>query len=114
MVETTQLIALCDYYAKNIASPKCCFNALTILSVIIWFILYVSLRETIKRLQNRSTEDKIHNLQLDTEYNIIVITISLVRNLCKNFDTLHIATQTRIIDTHDFILLMVLLVEEPP
>jgi len=63
---------------------------------------------------NRSTEDEIHDTQLDTEYKTAVIATSLARHLCEHFDTLPIAAQTRILDTHDFLLLMVPLIEEPP
>ena len=49
-----------------------------------------------------------------TEYKTAVVAVSLARHLCEHMDCLSLGAQTRILDTHDFLQMMVPLVDEPP
>jgi hypothetical protein len=51
----------------------------------------------------------------DSEYRCAVLaSTSLARHFCESFEKLCLDAQTRILDTHDFPLLLVQLLEEPP
>lgn len=64
--------------------------------------------------QPQSTlKDMMHNL-LQTEYQSAVKSTSLARYLCEHFDSLSISIQTRILNTHDFLMLFIPLIDEPP
>ena len=67
-----------------------------------------------KRLQTRSTTEEINDTRLDTEYKIAVVTTSLARHLCEHIESLPIGAQSHILDTHDYLVLIVPIIEEPP
>ncbi len=51
---------------------------------------------------------------LSTEYKTAIMATSLARHLCEHIDYLSLGVQARILDTHDYLILFVPLVEEPP
>ena len=57
--------------------------------------------------------DIYHN-RLQTEYKTAVKSTSLARYLCEHFDSLSISIQSRILNTHDYLMLFVPLIDEPP
>ena len=64
--------------------------------------------------QGKSTvEDIIHNL-LQTEYQTAVNATSLARYLCEHFDSFPISIQSRMINTHDYLMIFIPLIDEPP
>ena len=70
--------------------------------------------ELTQRIQNRSPTEEIVDLLFDTEFKTAVATTSLARYLCEHIEFLALGAQTRILDTHDFLVMMVPLIEEPP
>lgn len=62
---------------------------------------------------NDVIDEIIHNL-LNTEYQTAVKATSVARYLCEHFDSLSISIQSRIINTHDFLMLFIPLIDEPP
>jgi hypothetical protein len=62
---------------------------------------------------NTTSEEIIYNL-LQTEYQTSIKATSLARYICEHFDSLSISIQSRIINTHDFLMLFIPLIDEPP
>jgi hypothetical protein len=60
-----------------------------------------------------SLDDIQYNL-LQTEFQTAVKATSLARYLCEHFDSLSISIQSRILNTHDFLMLFIPLIDEPP
>jgi hypothetical protein len=58
-------------------------------------------------------EEMKHNL-LQTEFKTAVKSISVARYLCEHFESLSISVQSRILNTHDFLMLFIPLIDEPP
>ena len=73
-----------------------------------------TVEEIAKRIQDRSTMEEIHDNMLDSEFKTAVIATSVARHLCEHIETLSIGAQTRILDTHDYLQIMVPLIDEPP
>ena len=73
-----------------------------------------TVEELAKTIQNRSTIEEIHDNRLDTEFKSAVVATSLARHLCEHIECLPIGAQTRILDTHDYLQMMVPLIDEPP
>ena len=73
-----------------------------------------SVQDYAKRLQSRTTLDGMRENCLTTEFNTAVASVSLARHLCEHFDFLPLGAQTRILDTHDFLVMIVPLIDEPP
>jgi len=70
--------------------------------------------EMSKYLQQRSNLDSILENSLETEFKTAVASTSLARYFCEHFEALPVSAQTRILDTHDFLVMMVPLINEPP
>jgi len=67
--------------------------------------------------QEKIAEDNTAALQdtiLDTYFVTCVASVTTARYLTEYMDALPLSAQSRILDTHDFLLLMIPLVEEPP
>ena len=73
-----------------------------------------SVQDYAKRVQSRTTLDGMRENCLTTEFKTAVASVSLARHLCEHFDFLPLGAQTRILDTHDFLVMIVPLVDEPP
>jgi hypothetical protein len=73
-----------------------------------------TIEEQVKHIQSRSLIDDFYENLLGTEYRTSVAATSLARYLCEHIDVLPLSAQYRILDTHDYLLLFVPLIEEPP
>lgn len=62
----------------------------------------------------RSPPEEIDDTRLDTEFRTYVAATSLARFLCEYIDEFPLSVQTRILDTHDFLMMMIPLIDEPP
>jgi len=100
-------VALVDYCSRSMAS----------------LAIPVSENEMVRRQKEpataidmtaRSRLEEMRDARLDTEYRTAVSAISLARYLCEHFDSLVLGAQTRILDTHDFLVMMTPLIDEPP
>mmetsp|Transcript_5218 Transcript_5218/g.7951 ORF Transcript_5218/g.7951 Transcript_5218/m.7951 type:complete len:694 (-) Transcript_5218:12-2093(-) len=67
-----------------------------------------------QRMQHRTPLDEIHDANLDSQYKTSVASVSLARYLCEHIESLHLSAQTRILDTHDYLVMLVPLIDEPP
>jgi hypothetical protein len=73
-----------------------------------------TVEEIAKHIQNRSILEEIRDNLLDSEFKTAVVATSMARHLCEHIDILPISAQTRILDTHDYLQMMVPLIDEPP
>lgn len=64
--------------------------------------------------QSQCSLDDIRYNLLQTEFQTAVKGTSLARYLCEHFDSLSISIQSRILNTHDFLMLFIPLIDEPP
>jgi hypothetical protein len=71
-------------------------------------------QEIAARIQGRTTLEGIRDNRLETEFKTAVIATSLARHLCEHIESLPIGAQTRILDTHDYLQMMIPLIDEPP
>jgi len=74
----------------------------------------LSAQDLAKKLENRSSLDGIHDNVLDTNYKTSVAATCLARYLCEYIDYLPLGAQTRILNTHDFLMMFIPLIDEPP
>ena len=70
--------------------------------------------EISEHIDKRTGVQEIADHRNDIEFKIGVAATTMARYLCEHFEALPLSAQTRILDTHDFIVMMVPLVEEPP
>ena len=70
--------------------------------------------EISEHIDKRTREQEIMDHRNDIEFKIGVAATTMARYLCEHFEALPLSAQTRVLDTHDFIVMMVPLVEEPP
>lgn len=73
-----------------------------------------TVEEVAKHIQNRSLLEEIHENLLDHEFKVAVVATSLARYLCEHIESFTMGAQTRILDTHDYLQMMVPLIDEPP
>ena len=74
----------------------------------------ISASEVGQHLTNRSRKCEIQEARLYTEFSTFVTVATTTRYLCEFIDSLSLGAQTRMLDSHDFLLLMIPLIEEPP
>lgn len=67
-----------------------------------------------KYLETRSRMDEIQDSVYDESYKTAVAAVSLSRYLCENVEELPVSIVSRMLEVHDFPILMVPLIEEPP
>jgi len=65
-------------------------------------------------LQERSRIDEIQDSIYDSTYQTAIASVALSRYLCESLDDLGPSLLSRVLEVHDFPLLMVPLMEEPP
>ena len=70
--------------------------------------------EISEHIDKRTGVQEIQDHVEDMEFKVSVAAVTLARYLCEHFEALPLSSQTRILDTHDFMVLLVPLVEEPP
>lgn len=99
------LVALIDYCARCMA---------TLLQPEDKVLLYQKQQHTVNLARDGSL-GRIQAASLDAEFRTCVVaSTALVRNFCEGLESLSVGAQTRIMDKHDFLLVMVSLIEEPP
>ena len=64
--------------------------------------------------KSQSSIDDIKYNVLETEFQTTVKATSLARYICEHFDSFPISIQSRIINTHDYLMLFIPLIDEPP
>jgi len=70
--------------------------------------------EMSEHIDKRTRVQEIQDHRNDIEFKIGIAATTMARYLCEHFESLSLSAQTRILDTHDYIVMMVPLVEEPP
>ena len=70
--------------------------------------------ELARHLQSRTPLEEIVESNLDTVFRTSIAATAMARYLCEHAESLPLSAQTRILDTHDYLMLMVPLLEEPP
>uniref|UniRef100_A0A7S4MMF6 Uncharacterized protein n=1 Tax=Odontella aurita TaxID=265563 RepID=A0A7S4MMF6_9STRA len=73
-----------------------------------------SASELSQRLQSRTPLGELTDANFESEFKTCISTVATARYLCEHFDALPLGAQNRVLDVHDFVLLMVSLIEEPP
>ncbi|CAM9177073.1 unnamed protein product [Hapterophycus canaliculatus] len=77
-----------------------------------------SAREAAKDIEERlaklSPADEVRGYQQETEFRVCVTAVALLRFLCEHLHRLPLGVMTRVLDTHDVLLALVILVENPP
>ena len=65
-------------------------------------------------IQSRSTLMELEDNTLETDYKTAVASVGLARLLCQHLEYLPLSVQSRVLDTHDYAMLFIPLLEEPP
>lgn len=60
------------------------------------------------------TEQQVQGYQDETEFRVCVTAMAVLRFLCEHLHRLPLGVMTRVLDTHDVLLGLVILVENPP
>ena len=64
--------------------------------------------------KSQSNAEEIRSTCLESDFKTCIAATALARYLAEHVDDVPISVRTRMLDTHDFIMLMVPLIEEPP
>ncbi|CBJ28395.1 conserved unknown protein [Ectocarpus siliculosus] len=67
-----------------------------------------------ERLAKLSPAEEVRGYQEETEFRVCVTAVALLRFLCEHLHRLPLGVMTRVLDTHDVLLGLVILVENPP
>lgn len=59
-------------------------------------------------------EPQVRSYLRETDFRVCVTAIALLRFLCEHLDRLPLGVMTRVLDTHDVLIGLVVLVENPP
>lgn len=70
--------------------------------------------ETADHITNRDKQQEIKDHINDIGFKVGVASVSIARYLCEHIGSLSLSAQQRILDTHDFLVMITPLVEEPP
>lgn len=65
-------------------------------------------------MYSEPTNKQIKGYQEETEFRVCVTAMALLRFLCEHLHRLPLGVMTRVLDTHDVLLGLVILVENPP
>ncbi|CAN0527641.1 unnamed protein product, partial [Ectocarpus sp. 8 AP-2014] len=57
---------------------------------------------------------QVRGYEEETEFRVCVTAVALLRFLCEHLHRLPLGVMTRVLDTHDVLLGLVILVENPP
>lgn len=71
-------------------------------------------KEFAANLEKRTPKEELDQHWLEIEYRICVTSVSLARFVCEQAEVLPLGVVSRISDTHDFLLLIIPLIENPP
>lgn len=65
-------------------------------------------------LENRSPLEEMEYHYTDIEFKVCIAACSILRFFCEHSDSLPLSVSSRIADTHDFLMLVIPLIENPP
>ena len=65
-------------------------------------------------IHQRTALDEIMENRMETEFKTAIAATVMARYLCEHFESLPLSAQSRILDTHDFLVMFVPLIDEPP
>lgn len=71
-------------------------------------------REVAEELETMSPMDELEQQALEIEFSASVSCVALVRFICQHLGELSVSAVTRILETHDFLLSIVPLLDNPP
>lgn len=71
-------------------------------------------KEYANQLSKQSPIDELKNHFMDIEFRICISTVSISRFLSEHADVMPLSVISRITDTHDFLILFIPLIENPP
>jgi len=71
-------------------------------------------KEIADEISAKSQMEELDNHFADIEFRICTSSMSICRLLCENIQALPLSIVNRIIDVHDFLILLVPLIENPP
>mmetsp|Transcript_24092 Transcript_24092/g.36138 ORF Transcript_24092/g.36138 Transcript_24092/m.36138 type:complete len:445 (+) Transcript_24092:18-1352(+) len=71
-------------------------------------------RELAAALDARTPGEELAGYAGETDFKVCVTAVSLMRYLCEHISQLPLAIMTRILDTHDILLSLIPLIENPP
>lgn len=112
-IENSTLLSIVDYCARQMSSLAAPLSNNDM-------VYHQKHPRTIDQMVSSSLSSKktalddINYNRLQTEYKTAVKTTSLARYICEHFDSLSISIQSRILNTHDFLMLFIPLIDEPP
>eukprot|EP00981_Chlorochromonas_danica_P005624 scaffold1160_cov174-Ochromonas_danica.AAC.24 len=67
-----------------------------------------------QQLEQRSAKEELSDHYQDIEFRVCVTAVSLARFVVEHGDVLPLSVASRITDTHDYLLLLLPLIEQPP
>lgn len=67
-----------------------------------------------QQLEQRSAKEELNDHYQDIEFRVCVTAVSLARFVVEHGDVLPLSVASRITDTHDYLLLLLPLIEQPP
>ena len=73
-----------------------------------------SAKKFAETLESRSPEEELKKHFMDIEFRICISAVSIARFLCEHADSMPLSVVSRIADTHDFLVLIIPLIENPP
>ena len=71
-------------------------------------------KEFLENLQKKTPVDDLMGYLSQIEFRLCISAVSVGRFICEHIDALPLSVVTRITDTHDFLVLIVPLIENPP
>jgi hypothetical protein len=71
-------------------------------------------KEIAEEIANRTPLEELSKHFIEIEFRICISACFIMRFLCEHVDVLPISVHSRITDTHDFLVLLIPLIENPP
>lgn len=113
-----KIIDLIDYIARKLIrlSSGYDFRSLDIMNGPLPTTSYSSeqVKEIAKTLESRDSTDELLQHFKDIEFRICISCCSIARYLCEHVESMSLSAISRITDTHDYLMLILPLIENPP
>lgn len=74
----------------------------------------MSTKELAKVMESNSPEQELERQAQEIDFNVAVVAMTMLRYICENIDALPLCVISRVFDTHDILLQLVPLIENPP
>lgn len=74
----------------------------------------LSAKEFAAKLESKSPKEELLDHLMEIEFRVCISAVSVARFVCEHADVLSLSTISRITDTHDFLILIIPLIENPP